>query len=66
MGIFLENVSNATIQVYQELPSPLLVLSTTRMTMTGIRQMGVITRAKTMLGGGSLSSSEGHSWKNMA
>lgn len=64
-GIFSEAVGGATIQAYQELPSPFFVLSTTRMTMTGIRQMGVITRAKTMTGGGSLSSSVGQSSKNM-
>lgn len=51
-------------QVFQELPSPFLVLSTTKLTMTGIKQMGVITRAKTMTGGGSLSSSVGQSLKN--
>lgn len=45
------------------LPSPFLVLSTTKLTMTGIRQMGVMTRAKTTAGGGSLSSSDGQSWK---
>lgn len=50
---------------HQELPSPFLVLSTTRLTMTGIRQMGVITRAKMMAGGGSLSSSVGQSLKNL-
>lgn len=55
----------AQIQDFQELPSPFLVLSTTRLTMTGIRQMGVITRAKTMTGGGSLSSSVGQSLKNL-
>lgn len=49
---------------FQELPSPFLVLSTTRLTMTGIRHIGVITRAKTMAGGGSLSSSVGQSLKN--
>lgn len=49
---------------FQELPSPFLVLSTTRLTMTGIRHIGVITRAKTMAGGGSRSSSVGQSLKN--
>lgn len=57
--------SRAEIQDFQELPSPFLVLSTTRLTMTGIRQMGVITRAKTMIGGGSLSSSVGQSLKKL-
>lgn len=51
---------------YQELPSPFLVLSTTRLTIAGIRQIGVITRAKTMSGGGSRSSSMGQSLKYMA
>lgn len=50
---------------FQELPSPFLVLSTTRLTITGIRHIGVITRAKTMAGGGSLSSSVGQSLKNL-
>lgn len=50
---------------FQELPSPFLVLSTTRLTMTGIRHIGVITRANTMAGGGSLSSSVGQSLKNL-
>lgn len=55
----------AEIQVFQELPSPFLVLSTTRLTMMGIRHIGVITRARTMTGGGSLSSSVGQSLKNV-
>lgn len=49
---------------FQGVPSPFLVFSTTRLTITGIRQMGVITRAKTICGGGSLNSSMEHSWKN--
>lgn len=48
----------------QELPSPFLVLSTTRLTMMGMRHIGVITRARMMAVGGSLSSSEGQSMKN--
>lgn len=50
---------------FQELPSPFLVLSTTRLTMRGIRHIGVITSAKTMAGGGSLNSSVGQSLKNL-
>lgn len=55
--------SRKDILVNQELPSPFLVLSTTKLTMMGIRQMGVMTRAKTVAGGGSLNSSVGHSLK---
>lgn len=50
----------------QELPSPFLVFSTTRLTMMGMRQIGVMTRARMMAGGGSLSSSEGQSTKNFS
>lgn len=47
----------------QELPSPFLVLNTTRLTMMGMRHIGVITRARMMAAGGSLSSSVGQSMK---
>lgn len=47
-----------------DLLSPFLVFSTTSTTMAGIRHIGVMTRAKMTLGGGSLSVSVGHSWKN--
>lgn len=46
-----------------DLLSPFLVFSTTSNTMAGMRHIGVMTRAKTTLGGGSLSVSVGHSWK---
>lgn len=46
-----------------DLLSPFLVFSTTSTTMAGIRHIGVMTRAKMTLGGGSLSVSMGHSWK---
>lgn len=58
-------VSYAEVEDFQELPSPFLVLSTTMLTMTGIRHIGVITRTKTMSGGGSLSSSVGQSLKKL-
>lgn len=59
------HASYAEVQDFQELPSPFLVLSTTMLTMTGIRHIGVITRTKTMSGGGSLSSSVGQSLKKL-
>lgn len=62
---FLVTASRAEILDNQELPSPFFVLSTTRLTMTGIKQIGVITRAKMTAGGGSLKSSVGHSLKNL-
>lgn len=48
-----------------DLLSPFMVFRTTSTTMAGIRQIGVMTRAKMMLGGGSLSVSVGHSWKKL-
>lgn len=54
------NIKGLIFYFNQDVPSPLLVLSTTRLTITGIRQMGVITKANTTAGGGSLNSSVGH------